>query len=756
MRWDPFTVMLLAVGWCNGLSAQPGLYDPGSVREFRLYFQEPRWRAMLDSLYLHGENARLTGDLVIDGTFLPGVGVRWKGYSSFSPGRTKNPFNIKLDHVHRSQHYQGYDKLKLANVVQDPSFVREALSYDIARQYMPVSLANYANVYVNDTLIGLYTNVEDVGKDFVEKHFGSRGNSFFKCDPDVVDLNGQNANLNDRFGTDSTRYYGLYAMQSDHGWGDLLELVRVLNHEPERVHEVLDVDRTLWMHAFNYAVINFDSYVGYAQNYYLYRDDDGLWNPILWDMDRSFASFRLTDASLYWNGFTINQAIGMDPLMHHHSVSVIPRPLMRNLFLDPMHRRMYLAHLRTIMEENFANREYYARARALRDLITPHVETDPNKFHSFQLYLDNLDRAVSDIVDFPGIAQLMDRRTTYLATYPGMSGQPVIGPPAHTPTGIDPGTLVTITAAVAGADTVVLAYRHGERGRFQRVAMLDDGAHGDGAAGDGVYGARITAVTGLVQFHIYAENATAGMFSPQRAAYENHELRTRVAPGNLVINEFMAHNTGIVVDGHGRASDWIELYNPGPLTISTAGLHLSDDPANTRKWALPMRTLAPGEFMVVWADGEPERGEEHANFRLKSSGESILLAYDDALVIDRVDFGPQYPVHSTGRLPNGTGPFRLLPPTFNAWNQLNTSTNVDRHILLYPNPATTELFVIVQESGPLDLHVFRSDGKVMTAAIERTTNELVRISTHGMSAGHYVLRIGTASGTHHQPFILIE
>ena len=70
------------------------------------------------------------------------------------------------------------------------------------------------------------------------------------------------------------------------------------------------------MHALNYTLINFDSYIGYAQNYYLYYDNAKQWNPIIWDLNMSFGSFRLTDASqLYFNGFDINQAQNMDPLI---------------------------------------------------------------------------------------------------------------------------------------------------------------------------------------------------------------------------------------------------------------------------------------------------------------------------------------------------------------------------------------------------------------------------------------------------------
>ena len=153
--------------------AQVDLYDIDEVQEFRLYFAESNWDDLLDTLFLAGEDERLTGDLTINGTLIPDVGVRYKGYSSYGSDRVKNPFNIKLNHVHAGQRYQGVDKLKLSNVIQDPSFVREALSYEVARKYMPASRANYARVYVNDVYIGLYTNVESVNAEFTDLHFAT-------------------------------------------------------------------------------------------------------------------------------------------------------------------------------------------------------------------------------------------------------------------------------------------------------------------------------------------------------------------------------------------------------------------------------------------------------------------------------------------------------------------------------------------------------------------------------------------------------
>ena len=124
-------------------------------------------------------------------------------------------------------------------------------------------------------------------------------------------------------------------MKSEFGWSDLYFLIDSLNNYPDSINNLLNVNRILWMHAINYCLINFDSYVGYSQkNYYLYRSRSRQFNPIMWDFNMSFGGFRITDASqLYFNGFDILQAQEMDPLIHYNFISVSPRPLMRKLFL---------------------------------------------------------------------------------------------------------------------------------------------------------------------------------------------------------------------------------------------------------------------------------------------------------------------------------------------------------------------------------------------------------------------------------------
>ena len=351
-------INLILFLYCSNACAQNNFYNLDSIREVRIHFYDSDWDNQLDSLYVQGDNERILADLIIDGSPYDSVGVRYKGFSSVSVNRVKNPFNIKLDYVIDGQDHNGVDKLKLSNVYQDPSFIREVLTYEIAANYLPSAKANYANLYINDTLWGLYTNVQSLNKDFLNDHFGNKFNPFFKCNPENLNVSpgGENANLSDAHGNDSLDYQPYYDIKSDYGWEALYNLIDTLNNYSDSVNKVLNVDRTLWMHALNYTLINFDSYIGYGQNYYLYKDKTGQFNTLLWDLNMSFGSFSLTDASsIYFSGFDITQSQNMDPLLHHTQISVSPRPLLRNLFLNERNRKMYLAHIRTIVNENFAN-----------------------------------------------------------------------------------------------------------------------------------------------------------------------------------------------------------------------------------------------------------------------------------------------------------------------------------------------------------------------------------------------------------------
>ncbi len=703
-------------------------YDINTINTIEITFSQSNWDEILDSLYAAGDEERLVGTAIINGEQFDSVGVRYKGNSSYSPNRIKNPLNIKLDHVIEDQELDGYGTLKLANVFKDPSFVRETLSYEIARKYMAASKANYINVFINGNLIGLYTSVQSVDKFFMANHFFSNDYARFKGE--LIDEMPTLTTVWGYYGLDSTNYFNFYELQSDYGWAELIEFLDILNNNASLVEDVLDVDRHLWMLAFDNLMVNLDSPINFGHNFYLYKDGTERFNPIVWDLNENFGVFSML---LSGGPLNVTQMQQLDPLLN---ISHPDYPIINKILSDPTYQKIYFAHMKTILEENFADGSYETRALEIQNIIDSDVQADPNKFYTYNEFLTNINNSVGGgPQSIVGITQLMDARVNYLnslALFQGIA--PVITNITHTPAAVSANSDVWFNAEVSNANIVNLAYRFLQTNKFEKVDMYDDGNHNDGTAGDGVYGALLSVGSTDVQYYIYAENNDAVKFSPERAEYEFYSIEVT---GDLVINEFMADNDNVVPDPNGEYDDWIELYNNSNNTISLNGYFLSDESGDLSQWAFPDTSIGPNDYLIIWADDEEGQPGLHANFKLSASGEEIVLVAPDTTIVDEVTFGVQITDLSTGRYPNGTGSFVLMNPTFSAENTPGISDVDDSnngqpndYVLYqnYPNPfnpSTTISFSIPVE-GNVTLKIFNVIGQ----QVDELVNE-------NLSAGNY-------------------
>lgn len=114
-------------------------------------------------------------------------------------------------------------------------------------------------------------------------------------------------------------------------------------------------------------------------------------------------------------------------------------------------------------------------------------------------------------------------------------------------------------------------------------------------------------------------------FVRERATYLRQWLDTQAQASDVRLNEIVAVNNGVYKDGAGDSDPWVEIYNPGPGTVTLNNFTLSDDAATPNKWTLPTKTLKDGEYLILWLDNEPSEGETHANFRLNSAGGKLFL-----------------------------------------------------------------------------------------------------------------------------------
>jgi hypothetical protein len=412
-----------------------------------------------------------------------------------------------------------------------------------------------------------------------------------------------------------------------------------LHHHPERIEEVLNVDRVLWMHAFNYALLNFDSYIGYAQNYYLASDHHGRFNPVVWDMNMSFGSFRHSDGSYLFQGMTIPQIIAADPLQHL-IFSITPRPLMTILFSDSTYRRMFMAHIRTIVSEQFESGELMALADHIHRHIDPFVMADTNRFYTYQAFLNNMDTTVAGNTPgmfYIGLREMVEKRSAFLRGLPGFNAHPVIL--SHQTGNEQPakGEILPVTATVHGAEEVWLYYRYGQHDLFSRMRMYDDGFHGDSLPGDGIWGGQLPVEGNIIHYYFYAQNDSAGIFLPERAQSRFFSLYPKIEKGRLVINEInraplMLHE-GVSVP----AKQWIELFNNSSDSLSLRNLRISNDPLGSQYWPLPDTVIPPHHFFILYTDGAgvwPDR----CNFTLDASEGWIGMGYSTDAILDDISY----------------------------------------------------------------------------------------------------------------------
>lgn len=146
--------------------------------------------------------------------------------------------------------------------------------------------------------------------------------------------------------------------------------------------------------------------------------------------------------------------------------------------------------------------------------------------------------------------------------------------------------------------------------------------------------------------------------------------------GRLVLNEILAANDALY-EREGAFPDGLELYYDGPTAISLAGMSISDDPQEPEKFMFGAGvTMHPGDYLVVWGDGDSGNSGMELGFGLGAAGDAVYLYDRDGALLDSVVFGRQLPDFSIGR----TGPdndWRLTFPTLGQANVARPLGNPD-------------------------------------------------------------------------------
>ena len=269
------------------------LFSPDVVRTVFLDFDLENWEEELE--LFHNTDADVPARMTVDGKTYEGVGVHFRGASSYMmvPRGTKRSFNIAVDHTDGKAALYGQNTLNLLNSNSDASMMSSVLYSHLARPHLAAPRANFVHVVVNGESWGVYVNVEQFNKAFLRERWPE-----FKGEGARWKVKGSPNGTGglDYRGEDLEPYrqrYEIKTKDSKKDWEALVALCRTLGETPideleAALKPMLDIDGALWFLALDAAAANTDGYWVRASDYSLYRDPKGVFHLVPHDMNEAF------------------------------------------------------------------------------------------------------------------------------------------------------------------------------------------------------------------------------------------------------------------------------------------------------------------------------------------------------------------------------------------------------------------------------------------------------------------------------------
>jgi len=611
------------------------------------------------------------------------VGFRFRGNTARD--KMKKSFKVSFNTFTEGGNYLGLEKLNLNAEVNDPAMLRSRLCWDLYRRHgVPAPRSNHVEVYINDEYYGLYLNTEHIDEEFCELRFGSKGGNLYKCRyPANLDYISNNPD-DYKMAPWGDRTYELKTNREADDYSDLAEFIGFLNlasnEELEcRLSEYFNVYAYLKVAAIDVLTGNWDGYIYNQNNYYLYHnpttdqfeyipyDTDNTWG-IDW-LDRDWS-----DRNLY-----------------NWSQTGAQRPLFNRLMDISYYRDIFTWYVEDILEHSYFTAEHESQVQSLHAFIEVSALADPYRpldwSFSNEDFLNALDQGSGGHVDF-GVLEFAEiRKSSALNQLESVtiSGIPafVVEDFEHFPQHFE------VELHSEGPDLAQLDLIYSIDGVSQETSVLS------GSQESYLFDLDLPEEFEILTYNLIL---TSVQGETHYVYCEDRSIFNDLGP-YPVINEVMSANQSTVSDEAGEFDDWVEIYNPGAVSINLEDYYLTDNSTSPTKWHFPDYDLEPGAFLIVWADRDLHQGSMHANFRLDAQGEEVFLFKGEAegiRYIDGIDIPSLPDDYSYGRETDAELPWVLFwAPTPGQSNSgsLSTSEIYEDELLIHPNPTNRFLYL---------------------------------------------------------------
>ena len=135
--------------------------------------------------------------VIVDGESYQNTAIRAKGNTSLSMvsamDSDRYSFKLEFDHYDSGRTYHGLDKLSLNNIIQDTTYMKDYLTYQMMGAFgVDAPLCSYVYITVNGQDWGLYLAVEGVEDSFLKRNYGGDPGELYK--PDSMGFGGGRGN----------------------------------------------------------------------------------------------------------------------------------------------------------------------------------------------------------------------------------------------------------------------------------------------------------------------------------------------------------------------------------------------------------------------------------------------------------------------------------------------------------------------------------------------------------------------------------
>jgi len=615
------------------------------------------------------------------------VGVRLRGNTS--RGAAKKSIKVSFNTFEQGRKFYGLEKMNINGEHNDPTIIRSKLSWDLCNWVgVPASRSNHVELYVNGDYVGIYANVEHIDEEFIAKRFDDKSGNLWKCLwPADLEYIGFDPNLY-KEESNGRRTYDLKTNKEKDDYSALAHIIDVINNwtgddlkcELERI---FDVDNYIKIVALDILLSHWDGPIGNMNNYYLYH------NPctdkiqfISYDLDNTFgidwSGRDWTEISIYnWDDNSWDSG---------------SRALYNILMSDPEYRNRFNFYMNEILEKYFNEDFMFPYLDEKLDLIKKYRLEDPlagqDYGWSYDDFLESYEVSIGDHVRKGMKEYISQRNPNALDELESYNYGPVVDK-IEIDWKEDQVNFDIFCFEDQTIEEITFHYSLDGLDWNQEILFVDQNNNAR-------YMHEVIQ-EGILDYYIeVTDNDNNSRIFPLCDNYK--ERLGYIESPQLIINELMASNEDFEADEYGDYDDWIELYNNSGTVLPIGKMTLSDDPENPGKWQLPNTALSPDKYLIIWADGDPFQGDNHANFKIKKDGEIIGL-YDEKLnhyrPINEIDVPELESNYSYGRKPSGSGDFEIIDkPTFGFNNDLSSTEKTEfSKLKIYPNPTQGKLYL---------------------------------------------------------------